>query len=173
MQAALQICPRWVRKHTSERCVSWLQPADGFRQGLLRPQSIRHHIVHCHEVEEHIQSSGRVTPQKFQSHYLIQEKEEEIFEVLWLICSIIRSLIDDKPGCSSLTSLTHSALLPTTLPCHPSLLVPKHGFKVWKTDLSPNNAPVLDVQPQETPSSTLKPRFCFLYHADNVERIEQ
>ena len=112
-------------------------------------------------------------PQTFQSHYLIQEKEEEIFEVLWLICSIIRSLIDDKPGCSSLTSLTHSALLPTTLPCHPSLLVPKHGFKVWKTDLSPNNAPVLDVQPQETPSSTLKPRFCFLYHADNVERIEQ
>ena len=69
--------------------------------------------------------------------------------------------------------LPHSALLPTTLPCHPSLLVPKHGFKVWKTDLSPNNAPFLDVQPQETPSSTLKPRFCFLYHADNVERIEQ
>lgn len=135
---------------------------------LMRPQSARHHAVHCPQVEEHIQSSGE-WPQTFQRSFISFQEEEVLEGALVDLSRFFSPLIDDKPGCcSSLTPLPLTQLyyLPRFLP------LTSADSQAWlKSErLALNQTmPLPDVQPQETPSTTLKPRFCFLYHADHLE----
>lgn len=58
-------------------------------------------------------------PEIFQSRYLVRKMRKKIFEVLWLICSIIRPLIDNKPGLLFSSSFHQLCYLPHFRASHP------------------------------------------------------
>lgn len=131
----------WVRKHTSERCVSWLQPADSLRQGLSRPQSARHHAVHCPQVEEHIQSSGRVTPKHSKVIISFKRRRGD-----YLRCSGWSGPLSDPwlmtnqavlPSPPSLTQLYYLPHFPATHPCWSPSMGLKSERLTWIQTMPP------------------------------------
>lgn len=160
--------PGWVRKQTSERCVSWLQFADGFRQGLLRPQSMRHHTVHCHEVEG-AYTVFRVTPKYSKVIISFKRRRGRYLKCSgWSVPLLDPWLMTNQavhPSPPSLSQLYYLPHFPATHPCWSPSIGLKSERLTWIQTMPLSRCTAR--------STTLRPSFCFLYHVNNVERIKQ